>query len=62
MLTATTIFIAQRWKSTEVPTLGEWFSKVWYMCLLNKLSAMSRMGYVNAVKNIYAIMRVIFNV
>lgn len=52
MLTAATLLIAQRWKSVEVPTLREWLSKVHYMCLVNKLSAMCRYGagYVNDVK------------
>lgn len=43
MLTAVSLLIAQRWKSEELPNIGERLAKVQYLCLLNKLSAMCKL-------------------
>lgn len=52
MLTASTLLLAQRWKTAIVPTSREWLSKVCQLCLLNKLSAVCNyiMGWLNALK------------
>lgn len=52
LLTSATLLIAKRWDMTDVSAIKEWFSKIRYMCLLNKLSAMCTygVGNVNVLK------------
>lgn len=42
MLTALSLLIAYSWKQQEPPSIGEWLTKVRFLCLLNKLSGRCR--------------------
>lgn len=55
MLTTATIPIVKKWKPAEIPSMNEWLSKVRYVGLMSKLTAICnyRAGHKSAVLSFY---------
>lgn len=53
LIAAATMVVVRKWKSSELPLVGEWLSKVRYTALMNKLSTICayRAGDANALYN-----------